>query len=145
MVGAETRAALIAFRASGRKLILVTGRRIADLAMVYPDLTDFDLIVAENGALLYWPEDGREEPLGKPPDPRFLDLLAKENVRPVEQGAVIVATYEPHEKAVMEAIKSLGLELQVIFNKGSVMVLPTGINKATGLKARLGISRHPAR
>ena len=50
---------------------------------------------------------------------------------------VIVATYEPHEKTVLDAIKNLGLELQVIFNKGSVMVLPTGINKATGLKRAL--------
>ena len=31
------------------------------------------------------------------------------------------------------------LELEVIFNKGSVMVLPTGVNKATGL--REGLSR----
>ena len=31
-----------------------------------------------------------------------------------------------------EAIRDLGLELQVIFNKGAVMVLPAGVNKATG-------------
>ena len=36
---------------------------------------------------------------------------------------------------VLEAIRDLGLELQVIFNKGSVMVLPAGVNKATGLTA----------
>jgi hydroxymethylpyrimidine pyrophosphatase-like HAD family hydrolase len=34
-------------------------------------------------------------------------------------------------------IKELGLELQVIFNKGAVMVLPSGINKASGLQAAL--------
>jgi HAD superfamily hydrolase (TIGR01484 family) len=38
---------------------------------------------------------------------------------------------------VLEVIKALGLELQVIFNKGAVMVLPSGTNKATGLKAAL--------
>jgi hypothetical protein len=31
----------------------------------------------------------------------------------------------------------MGLELQVIFNKGSVMVLPSGVNKATGLDVAL--------
>jgi len=31
----------------------------------------------------------------------------------------------------------LGLELQVIFNKGAVMILPTGVNKATGLTCAL--------
>src|SRR5262249_38659558 len=47
------------------------------------------------------------------------------------------STHEPHEVAVLEAIKELGLELEIVFNKGSVMVLPSGINKATGLAAAL--------
>ena len=38
---------------------------------------------------------------------------------------------------MLEAIRDLGLELQVIFNKGAVMVLPPGVNKATGLAAAL--------
>jgi hypothetical protein len=46
---------------------------------------------------------------------------------------------------VLETIHDCGLELQVIFNKGAVMVLPAGVNKATGLSSaleKLGISRH---
>ena len=46
---------------------------------------------------------------------------------------------------MLEAIRDLGLELQVIFNKGAVMVLPAGVNKASGLKAalaELGLSPH---
>ena len=46
---------------------------------------------------------------------------------------------------MLETIRDLGLELQVIFNKGAVMVLPGGMNKATGLKAalkELNISLH---
>ena len=50
---------------------------------------------------------------------------------------MLVATREPHETAVLQTIRDLGLELQVIFNKGAVMVLPSGINKATGLAAAL--------
>ncbi|TIU15450.1 MAG: HAD-IIB family hydrolase, partial [Mesorhizobium sp.] len=38
---------------------------------------------------------------------------------------------------VLEVIKELGLELEIIFNKGAVMILPSGINKATGLAAAL--------
>jgi hydroxymethylpyrimidine pyrophosphatase-like HAD family hydrolase len=42
-------------------------------------------------------------------------------------------------------IKALGLELLVIFKKGAVMILPSGINKATGLKAALKkVRRTPA-
>jgi hypothetical protein len=66
-------------------------------------------------------------------------------VAPLFVGKVIVATHEPHEVAVLRAIHDLGLELQVIFNRGAVMVLPTGVNKATGLSvalAHLKLSPH---
>ena len=64
---------------------------------------------------------------------------------PLARGAVIVATSQPFEVDVMDAIRVLGLELHVIFNKGAVMVLPSGINKASGLDvalADLGLSAH---
>jgi len=38
---------------------------------------------------------------------------------------------------VIELIRDLGLELHVVFNKGAVMILPSGVNKATGLAAAL--------
>ncbi len=50
---------------------------------------------------------------------------------------MIVATWVPHETAVLQVIHEMGLELQVIFNKDAVMVLPSGVNKATGLAAAL--------
>ena len=45
--------------------------------------------------------------------------------------------WRPHEKEAIEAIRDLGLELQVIFNKDAVMILPSGVNKMTGLAAAL--------
>jgi hypothetical protein len=48
---------------------------------------------------------------------------------------------------VLNAIVELGLELNMTFNKGAIMVLPSGINKASGLRAvlaDLGISAHNA-
>jgi hypothetical protein len=38
---------------------------------------------------------------------------------------------------VIQAIRDLGLEWQIIFNKGAVMLLPPGVNKASGLVAAL--------
>jgi hydroxymethylpyrimidine pyrophosphatase-like HAD family hydrolase len=58
---------------------------------------------------------------------------------------VIISTRQPEEAAVLAAIHDLGMELQVILNRGAVMVLPAGINKATGLLAALdslGLSAH---
>lgn len=134
----ETVAALDRLRASGRRLILVTGRELDDLMRVCPFLDRFDRIVAENGALLYRPADKSEQLLGEPPPPAFIDALKERGVAPLSIGRCIVATWQPHEVATLEVIRELGLELQVIFNKGAVMVLPAGVNKASGLRAALG-------
>ena len=128
--------ALIRLRNSGRRLLLVTGRRLEDLESVFPSLDLFDRIVAENGALLVRPAGREEVLLGEPPPPQFIDALRARDVEPM-LGKAIVATWQPHETAVLEAIRDLGLELQVVFNKGAIMVLPSGVNKATGLRAAL--------
>ena len=88
---------------------------------------------------------GQKISLAEPPPREFIDELARRGVPRIEVGDVIVATWEPHETTVLQTIHDLGLELQIIFNKGAVMILPTGVNKATGLTAaltKLGISRH---
>jgi hydroxymethylpyrimidine pyrophosphatase-like HAD family hydrolase len=136
-VNASTIEALERLLAGGRRLVMVTGRELPDLQQTFSRLDLFEWVVAENGALLYRPATREEKALGPPPPAAFLQELRKRGVAPVSTGRVIVATREPHEQTVLEAIHDLGLELHVIFNKGAVMVLPTGINKATGLAAAL--------
>ena len=137
-VSEETVAALQRVRESGRKLILVTGRELDDLQHVFPHLDLFDRVVAENGALLYLPATREEKLLSELPPEAFITALARRGVGPISVGKIIVATLHPHETTVLEVIRDLGLELHVIFNKGAVMVLPSGVNKATGLQAALG-------
>ncbi|HWR54756.1 MAG TPA: HAD-IIB family hydrolase [Bryobacteraceae bacterium] len=137
VVDEGTIATLERLRASGRKLLLVTGRELDDLLSVFPRIDLFDRVVAENGALLYQPATKEEKPLGEPPPKEFIDRLRSAGVAPVSVGHVIVATWQPHETTVLTLIRELGLELQVIFNKGAVMVLPTGVNKASGLSVAL--------
>jgi hypothetical protein len=129
--------ALTRLKASGRKLILVTGRELDELLLLFPEFPLFDRIVAENGAVLFRPETREEKLMGKRPPEEFVNALRKKGIAPLSVGRVIVATWQPHETAVLGVIRDIGLELQLIFNKGAVMVLPTGINKATGLKAAL--------
>ena len=136
-VAAETVTALNDVRATGRHIVLVTGRELDDLMSVYPDLAIFERVVAENGALLYRPATKERRRLADPPPPALLAALRRAGVSPLSAGEVIVATREPNEARVLEAIRELGLELQVIFNKGAVMILPAGVNKATGLMAAL--------
>jgi hydroxymethylpyrimidine pyrophosphatase-like HAD family hydrolase len=145
VVAPATRAALARFRASGRRVVLVTGRFLDDLERVCPDRSIFDAIVAENGAVYLRPPAREPRLLGPPPPDALMDRLRAVGVTPLVQGQVIVATVQPYEAQVMDAIRTLGLELQVIFNKGAVMVLPSGVNKATGLGAalaELGLSAH---
>jgi hydroxymethylpyrimidine pyrophosphatase-like HAD family hydrolase len=144
-VDRPTLAALERVRASGRKLLLVTGRELPDLATVFPHLKLFDRVVAENGAVLVDPASKAARVLAEPPPEPFLALLRQRGVAPLSVGQAIVATWRPHETALLEAIRDLGLEMQVIFNKDAVMVLPSGVNKATGLTAaltELGLSPH---
>ncbi|MCI0539534.1 MAG: Cof-type HAD-IIB family hydrolase [Verrucomicrobiales bacterium] len=137
-VEAATLAALSRVRESGRKLLLVTGRELPDLLHVFPEAGIFDLIVAENGAFLYYPISNEIRMLAQPPPRSFSELLLVRGVSQLSVGRVIVATQEQYEPVVRQAIEELGLELQIILNKGSVMVLPRGVDKASGLRAGLG-------
>jgi hydroxymethylpyrimidine pyrophosphatase-like HAD family hydrolase len=140
-----TRDGLRQLRQSGRKLLLVTGRELEDLQAVCPHLDLFDGVVAENGALLYWAQQHQVVALGEPPPAAFVEELRRRGVRHLSVGHVIVATCKPHDKQVLDVIREQGLELQLIFNRDSVMILPPGINKAFGLKKALGhfgLSRH---
>lgn len=136
-VNATTIDALKRFVASGRRLVLVTGRELANLRHYFPQINLFDYVVVENGAALYQPASEKERRLANPPPPHFVELLQQRGVTPLSVGHTIVATVEPYHAIVLQTIRDLGLELQVIFNKGAVMILPSGVNKATGLGAAL--------
>ena len=137
VVDEPTKDALVKLQGAGAKTILVTGRELPEFQSLGIYLPMFDLVVAENGAVIYDPKTGDEKVLHAGPPTAFIEELTKRGVTPLSIGASIVATREPHEIVVLELIKEMGLEFQVIFNKGAVMILPSGVNKATGLTAAL--------
>lgn len=143
----STLEALKRVKASGRKLVLATGRELPELLRVFPEMSLFDLAVVENGALLYNPATGEKRLLAEPPPTAFVEELRRRGVLPLSVGESIVATWHPHETTVLEVIRTLGLEMQVIFNKEAVMILPSGVNKGTGVRValeELGLSTHNA-
>jgi HAD superfamily hydrolase (TIGR01484 family) len=145
LVSPEAMTALEQLKETGRRLILVTGRELEHVKEAFPRLDIFDRVVAENGAVIYDPVAKNEIAIGVAPPAAFVKRLRELNVTPLSIGRCIVATWEPHQTVVLEAIRELGLGLQIIFNKGAVMVLPPGINKAAGLEAALkdlGLSHH---
>lgn len=144
-VDEKTLAALERLKNSGRKLVLITGRILEELIHIFPQISMFDRVVAENGALLYRPTTREERLLGETPPEEFIQELRKRGVDPLFIGQSIVSTLRPHETTVLEVIRDLGLEIQLIFNRDAVMMLPSGINKATGLSValyELGLSSH---
>jgi len=143
----DARRAIERLRVSGRRSILVTGRRLEDLREACRSLSIFDLVVAENGAVVFDPRRHDEIMLADAVPARFVAHLRERGVEQLEVGKVIVSAGEHHRITMVDAIRELGLELQMIFNRSTVMVLPAGVNKATGLEfalRRLGLSRHEA-
>jgi len=142
---AETGAVLARVRESGRKLFLVTGRMLDDLKTVCPDLDRlFDLVVAENGGLLYVPESREVRRLGDAPEPALIEALRRRGV-PFDIGSAILATTAAHSEAALAAIRETGVERSLVFNKGALMLLPGGVTKGTGLTVALDTAQLSAR
>ncbi len=132
-----TLVALRKLKGSGRKLVLVTGRELSELFRICPEIELFDVIVAENGAILFDPSTAQEVTLSSPPSKDLVARLRAEGVPDISVGRSIIALWKPYEGVALAAIRDLGLELQIIFNKQAVMILPSSVNKATGLALAL--------
>jgi hydroxymethylpyrimidine pyrophosphatase-like HAD family hydrolase len=140
---AQTLAALSQARASGRKVVIVTGRILSDLQAVFPDAGDYaDLIIAENGTVV---ARGQERRLLAAPVPGELaSALAARGVT-FRAGEVLLACDATAEQVVLGEVRRLGLECQLIRNRGALMVVPAGASKGAGLAeglAELGLSCH---
>jgi len=136
-VRAATLKALGQVRDSRRKLLLVTGRELPDLLEVFPLVSLFDRVVAENGALIYNPASGKRRLLARRPSRKLVEALRARRLHPLSVGRAIVATSRGQRQVVSQVIDELRLPFEVILNKRSVMVLPQGVNKASGLRDAL--------
>ena len=140
----EVLAAVEQLRSEGPKVVLCTGRVLADLLNVFPEVYDhFDAIVAENGAAIATARTG-ERDLAEPVSAQLEQALSRHGI-PVKRGRVLLDTFAVYAHIVLEEVEQLGLDCQLIRNRGALMVLPSGVTKGTGLIELLGepgISRH---
>ncbi|MGF1513460.1 MAG: HAD family hydrolase [Elainellaceae cyanobacterium] len=137
VVDADTLSALRRYRDAGGRLLMVTGRVLADLQQAFPQANIFDGVVAENGAVFFQPATGKLHLLSEPPPEAFVTALMAQQVAPIHRGHIIVSTWQPHGETVQRTIEAMRLESQIILNKRAIMVLPEGVNKATGLRVAL--------
>lgn len=144
LLGPEALAALSKAREAGLRLLLVTGRTFFELTRVCERLDLFDAVVAENGAVLYYPQAGMIRDQAPPPPPRLLAELDRRGVY-YQLGRVIVGTARSDEEPVRQALLATGVTLDLVYNRAALMLLPAGVSKGTGVRQVirvLGLSFH---
>ncbi|GAA1654559.1 HAD-IIB family hydrolase [Nonomuraea maheshkhaliensis] len=132
-------------RRRGLRAVLVTGRIMAELEADFPGLPGrFDAVVTENGCVLHAGPVTRE--LADPVDTALEHELRRSQV-PLRRGRVLLACDDWAGGLAYDAIARLGLDVQIVHNRGHLMLLPPGVTKATGLTHVLdefGLSPHNA-
>jgi hydroxymethylpyrimidine pyrophosphatase-like HAD family hydrolase len=143
-IAPDTLRALEQARSAGVRLILATGRVFFELTRVCERLDLFEAVVAENGAVLYVPSAGTIADLAPPLPTRLFAELDRRGI-PYQAGRVIVGTFRAWEDRVRDAMASVGVSLDRVYNREALMLLPAGISKGTGIQqvlGRLGLSFH---
>lgn len=130
-------------RQRGIVVVLVTGRRLSELRPLVGDLTLFDAVVAENGAVLSFPRSGRSLTLAQPAYPPFVASLRARGLD-VRVGECVVELPADAAPAVLEEVRRGELPFALLFNRSRLMVLPQSVSKATGLREALTALRRSA-
>jgi hydroxymethylpyrimidine pyrophosphatase-like HAD family hydrolase len=140
----SVRDAIAAARTHGIAVLLVTGRILDELRRVAGDLHFVDGVIAENGAVIHFPDSGRTSALAPRVPEGFVADLRRRGI-PFTAGQCLVDADANEAPRLLEVIRTLELPLVLIFNRGRVMTAPQGVSKATGLQVALETLRLSAR
>ena len=138
------RDAIAALRTRGVTVLLATGRILDDLRRVAGELHFVDAVIAENGAVLHFPESGHTTLLAPPVPRAFIDELSRRGIT-FRAGQSLVDAAASDAPQLLDAIRRLELPLVLVFNKSRVMTMPQGVSKGTGLHLALDTLRLSAR
>ena len=136
----SVREAITEARRRGIKVMVVTGRTVNELRRVAGELNFVDGVVAENGAIVHFPDGGLTAPLAPPLPPAFAAGLRERGI-PFTAGECLVDADASAAPRMLEVIRELELPIVLVFNRSRVMALTQGISKATGLSAALEMLR----
>jgi hydroxymethylpyrimidine pyrophosphatase-like HAD family hydrolase len=132
----DVRRAIADVRARGITVIIVTGRILDELRRLAGDLRLVDAVVAENGAVVTFPESGRSAVLASPAPAALVEALRAGGI-PITVGQSVIEADAGSAAAALAVIQRLELPQVLIFNRGRLMILPSGVNKAMGLREAL--------
>jgi hydroxymethylpyrimidine pyrophosphatase-like HAD family hydrolase len=145
VLDSAVRAAISEVRARGIRVVIVTGRILSELEQVAGGLHFVDAVVAENGAVLWFP-NGHSRLLGSPFSAGFVQELRRCGLE-FKAGQSVVELDAATAPQVLSIIRELELPLVLVFNRGRLMVLPQAVSKGAGLRealATLRLSAHNA-
>jgi hypothetical protein len=135
----DVKAAILGARARGIVVVLVTGRILSDLKQAVGDIGFVDAVVAENGAVLAFP-NGQTRLLGHSPPQALLDELHRRGIE-YKAGRCVVEVDAALAPQILEVIRNFELPLVLLFNRSRLMILPQAISKGTGLREALNVLR----
>jgi hypothetical protein len=135
----DVKGAIVDARARGIVVVIVTGRILSDLREKVGDIGFVDAVVAENGAVLAFP-NGQFRPMSHLPPQVFLDELRRCGIES-KTGECIAEADADSAPQILAIIRKLELPLVLLFNRSRVMVLPQGISKGSGLREALKVLR----
>jgi hydroxymethylpyrimidine pyrophosphatase-like HAD family hydrolase len=127
-------------RTQGIVVLLVTGRILDDVRRVAGELHFVDGVIAENGAVIHFPNSGRTSTLAPLVPDAVLAELRRRGI-PFAAGQCLVDADANEAPRILEVIRTLEAPLVLIFNRGRVMTAPQGVSKATGLHVALEMLR----
>lgn len=127
------REAIAGLRSANVVVLIVTGRILSELERVAGNLHFVDAVVAENGAVIHFPDSGYTKVLGDAPPDSLIQAARLEGVS-IRVGSSVVETDAHEASRLLAILQRLELPLTLSFNRGRLMVLPQSVSKATGLK-----------
>jgi hydroxymethylpyrimidine pyrophosphatase-like HAD family hydrolase len=143
MLEPDVRAAVGEARALGITVLVVTGRILSELRDAAGDLSFLDAVVAENGAVVAFPSTGESVALAAPPPARLVEELRHAGVE-ISVGSSVVEAEATAGPIALGLVHALELPEVLLFNRDRMMILPSGVSKATGLREALRMLRKSA-
>ncbi|MFA5772342.1 MAG: phosphoglycolate phosphatase [Thermoplasmata archaeon] len=124
-------------RKHGITTIVVSGRTTDFLTKLNRKYGIADILVAENGAVLFF-QKGNKKILTSNIDLDLRTLLDNADF-PIEFGEVIASTKVEYEKKLLKIIETKNINVKLIRNIDSMMLLPPDVDKGIGLLKALKI------
>jgi hydroxymethylpyrimidine pyrophosphatase-like HAD family hydrolase len=139
---AATIIALRRLKASGRRLVLDTGRTLpwayGDHGITRREVALlFDRVVGENGAVMWDPRTDKVTMLGNPPSPEFIKRLSDAGCNDVTIGWASVHVPVAHRATAARIVRELGLSLHAIAGTDHDVYVDAGVDKASGMRIAL--------